>query len=94
VLGRGVMDLTYPSKRRSSLVISIAILKAAKKGIRKTHLISSVSLSYEQSNKYIEFLKAHRLIEEHNNSFQTTQEGLELIEEFDSSSLIRSGLAT
>lgn len=88
------MDLTSPSKRRSSLVISIAILKAAKKGIRKTHLLSSVCLSYEQSIKYIELLKVHGFIEEHDNSYQTTKEGFQLIEEFESSSLIRSVLAT
>lgn len=88
------MDLTFPSKRRSSLVISIAILKAAKKGIRKTHLLSSVSLSYGQLIRYIEFLEAHGFIEEYDNLYQTTGEGLELIEEFDSSSLIRSVLAT
>ena len=88
------MDLTYPSKRRSSLAISVAILKAARKGIRRTRLLSSVCLSYEQSNKYIEFLKDQHFVEEHDNWFQTTQRGLELIDEFDSSSLIRSCLAT
>jgi len=86
------MDLIFPSRRRSSLAISVAILKAAKKGIRKTHLLSSVSLSWEQSIRYIQFLKAHGLIKEHDNWYQTTKEGLELIEEFDSSSLIRSVL--
>ena len=88
------MDLTFPSKRRSSLVISIAILKAAKRGTRKTHLLSSISMNCEQFTKYIEFLKAHGFIEENGSSYHTTDEGLELIEEFDTSSLIRSILAT
>jgi predicted transcriptional regulator len=88
------MDLTFPSKRRSSLVILIEILKAAKKGIRRTHLLTSVSLSYEQSTRYIEFLKTHGLIKQHDSVYLTTDEGQELIEEFDSSSLIRSVLAT
>ena len=88
------MNLTFPSKRRGSLVISIAILKAAKNGIRKTHLLTSVSLSYDQFIKYVEFLKAHGFIREYDTSYQTTDEGLKLIEEFDSSSLIRSILAT
>jgi predicted transcriptional regulator len=88
------MGLTFPTKRRDSLVISVAILKAAKKGIRKTHLLSSVSLSSEQFTRYIEFLKAHGFVEEYGNWFQTTKDGLELIEEFESSSLIRSVLAT
>jgi len=88
------MDLTFPSKRRSSLVISITILKAARRGIRKTHLLSSVSMNWDQFTRYIEFLKAHGFLDEFGNWYQTTREGLELIEEFDSSSLIRSGLAT
>jgi predicted transcriptional regulator len=88
------MDFAFPSKRRSSLVISIAILKAARKGVRKTRLLSSVSLSYEQLLRYIEFLEAHGFIREFDNLYQTTSEGFELIKEFDSSSLIRSVLAT
>lgn len=86
------MDLAFPSKRRSSLVISVAILRAAKKGIKKTNLLSSVSLSYEQSTRYIKFLKTHKLITECDRLFQTTEEGMVLIEEYDSSSLIRSFL--
>ena len=87
------MNLTLLSKRRSSLVISVAILRAAKNGIRKTRLLSSVSLSYDQLMRYIEFLKTHGFIKEYDSSYQTTNEGLELIEEFESSSLIRSVLA-
>ena len=88
------MDLTFPSKRRSSLVISVAILKAARGGIRKTHLLSSVSMNFEQFTRYIQFLKAHGFVEECGSWYKTTKEGLELIEEFESSSLIRSVLAT
>jgi predicted transcriptional regulator len=86
--------MNLPSKKRDSLVISISIVKAASRGIRKTHLISSVSLSYELFTKYIQFLEAHGFIEEHDGFYQTTEKGLELIEEFDSSMLIRSVLAT
>ena len=86
--------MNFPSKKRESLVISIAILKAASKGIRKTRLINSVSLSYEQFIKYIQFLKVHGFIEEHDGFYQTTEKGLELIKELDSSMLIRSLLAT
>jgi len=92
LLGRGAMN--FPSKRRESLVISISVLKAASKGIRKTHLISSVSLSYGQFIKYMQFLKIHGFIEEHDGFYQTTEKGLELIKELDSSMLIRSVLAT
>jgi predicted transcriptional regulator len=86
--------MDFPSKKRESLVISISILKAASKATRKTHLISSVSLSYELFTKYIQFLKVHGFIEEHAGLYQTTEKGLELVKEFDSSMLIRSVLAT
>ena len=88
------MNLTYPFKRRGSLVISVVILKAAKNGVRITHLLNSASLSYRQLIRYIEFLKAHGFIKECNTLYQTTDKGSELIEEFDSSPLIRTVLAT
>lgn len=88
------MNPIFPSRRRGSLVISVTILKAAKNGIRRTHVLTSVSLSYEQFTRYIEFLKARGFIREHGALLQTTDKGLELIEEFDSSQLIRSVLPT
>ena len=88
------MHLTFPPRRRSSLVISVEILKAAKNGIRKTRLLSSVFLSYEQAIRYIELLKIHGFVKECDGLYRTTDEGLKLIEEFESSSLIRSVLAT
>jgi predicted transcriptional regulator len=88
------MNSTFPSRRRGSLVISVDILKAAKNGVRITRLLSSVSLSYEQFTRYIEFLKAHGFIKEYDALYRTTDKGLELIEEFDSSLLIRSVLDT
>jgi predicted transcriptional regulator len=87
-----VLNLAYPFKRRSSLVISIVILKAAKKGIRITHLLSLGSLSYEQLMRYMDFLMAHDFIKDYGSFYQTTDKGLKLIEEFDSSSLIREAL--
>jgi predicted transcriptional regulator len=93
-VGERVMDLTFPSKRRSSLAISVAILKAAKKDIRKTQLLRKVSLSSVQFTRYIGFLETHGFIEKCGSSYHTTSEGLELIEEFDSSSLIQSVLVT
>jgi len=87
------MESTFPSKRRENLIISLAILKAARRGIRKTHLIRQVSMSYEQFKKYVTFLKAYGFIEEKQNTFyKTTEKGVKLIEEFESSPLIRSVL--
>lgn len=86
--------MIFPSRRRGSLAISVAILKAAKKGIKKTHLLSSLSLSYEQLTRYIKFLKVRGFIEAYDSLYQTTDKGLELIKEFDSSRLIRDVVAT
>jgi predicted transcriptional regulator len=88
MFGRG-MSLAFSFKRRNSLAICIVILKAARNSVKKTHLLSSASLSYEQLNRYVDFLQAHDLIEERVNSLHTTCKGLELIEEYESSSLIR-----
>ena len=93
IRGKRGLNLTFPSKRRNILAISVAILKAARRGIRETRLLSTVCLSYEQSKRYIEFLKAQGFIEENGNVYQTTTEGLELIEEVDSSFWIRGFFA-
>jgi predicted transcriptional regulator len=83
------MSLGFSFKRRSSLAICIVILKAARDSVKKTHLLSLASLSYEQLNRYVDFLKTQGFIEERVNSLHTTRKGLELIEEYESSSLIR-----
>jgi predicted transcriptional regulator len=87
------MNLVRPFKRRDSLAISIAILKAAKRGMRKTQLLSSVSLSYSQFVRYSGLLEAQGFLRKCDSSYQTTKAGLELIHEVESSSLMRSFLA-
>jgi predicted transcriptional regulator len=67
----------------------LAILKSAKNGTKKTHLLNSASLSYEQLIRYVEFLKSYGLVEEHNAWLKTTDKGLKLVSEYESSSLIR-----
>jgi predicted transcriptional regulator len=88
------LGFVLPSKRRGSLVISVAILKAAKNCRKKTHLLSSVSLSTKQFKRYIKFLEFQGFIKESEKSYRTTNKGLKLIEEFDSSNFIRDVLAT
>jgi len=85
--------MKLPSRRRGSLVISVSILKAARKGIKTTRLLSSVCLSYEQLVRYVEFLKGRGFIKEYDALYHTTDKGLQLIEEFESSSLIRNVVA-
>ncbi len=84
------MNVNYPFKRRDSLVISIAILKAARHSIKKTQLLSLASLSFTQFTIYAEMLEARGFLRKFDSSYQTTKKGLELIEEVESSSLIRS----
>jgi len=87
------LNTTFPSKRRENLAISIAILKAARHGIRTTGLIRSVSLSYGQFTRYITLLKACGFIVDDDAFFETTEKGLKLIREFESSPMIQSVLA-
>jgi predicted transcriptional regulator len=87
-------SMIFLSRRRGSLVISVAILKAARKGVHTTQLLSSVQLSYEQLTRYIQFLKTRGFIKRYDTSYQTTDKGLQLIKEFESSSLIRNVVAT
>jgi predicted transcriptional regulator len=87
------VNVKYPFKRRESLAISIAILKAAKHCIKKTQLLSSASLSFTQFTMYAEMLEAQGFLKKSASSYQATKRGLELIKEVESSSLIRSILA-
>lgn len=88
------MSSGFPSRRRGSLVISIAILEAARNGIRKTHLMGSVAMSYEQFSRYVEFLEVNGFVEKWGDLYRTTGKGLDLVAEFDSSPLTRSILVT
>ena len=87
------MNTTFPSKRRENLAISVAILKAARHGIRTTGLIRSVSLNYGQFIRYITLLKACGFIVEDDAFYETTEKGLKLLREFESSPMIQSVLA-
>jgi predicted transcriptional regulator len=88
------MNSSNPSRRRGTLAITIAILKAARQGVLKTRLINSVAMSYEQSVKYLEFLKTNGFVENYGKLYKTTEKGLELIDEFESSPLTQSIVMT
>jgi predicted transcriptional regulator len=87
------MSSSFPLRRRGVLAITISILRAAREGIMKTHLLYSVGLSYDQMNRYLGFLKAEGFIEWSDNLYRTTRKGLHLIAEFDSSPLTQSVVA-
>lgn len=88
------MSSDFLSKRRGSLVITVTILKAAKNGIGKTQALYSIGLSYSQLMKYLEFLTIKGFVEKNGNLYKTAEKGLKLIEEFESSPLTRSVVAT
>jgi predicted transcriptional regulator len=88
------MDSGFLMKRRGPLIITVEILKAAKNGVGKTQVLYYVGLSYSQIAKYLEFLTTKGFIEKNGSLYKTTEKGLELIEEFESSPLTRSIVAT
>jgi len=88
------MDSGFLSKRRGALIITVEILKAAKNGVGKTQALYYVRLSYSQIAKYLEFLTTKGFIEKNGSLYKTTEKGLELIDEFESSPLTRSIVAT
>jgi len=87
------MSYPFPSKRRENLIISVAILKVARHGVSTTGLIRQVSMNYAQFKKYITFLKAYGFLEKNDIFYKTTEKGVKLIEEFESSPLIRTVLS-
>jgi len=88
------MDSRFLNRRRESLVITVSILKSARKRILKTHLLGSSLLSYTQFIRYLDFLEENGFIEKNGNQYRTTMKGLELIREFESSPLTQSILTT
>jgi predicted transcriptional regulator len=85
---------SHPTRRRECLAITIEILNASINGIIKTHLLYSVGMSYEQLIRYLGFLKKSGFIETQGNLYRTTEKGMKLIAEFESSPLTRSVLLT
>lgn len=88
------MDSVFLSRRRGSLIITIAILRVAKNSVGKTEVLYSVGLSYSQLTKYLGFLIATGFVEKNSDLYKTTEKGLKLIKEFESSPLTRSVVAT
>lgn len=84
------MNSAFPSKRRGSLIITVSILRTARRGVKTTSLIRSVSMSYAQFTRYMTLLKTYGLITADRTYCQTTEKGKELIKEFESSPLIQS----
>ncbi len=74
-------------KRRDRLYIIAEILRMAKNGSLKTHLMYGANLSFAQLNDYLSFLISTGLLKtakEGNRSiFKTTSKGLEFLTNYD-----------
>ena len=56
------------------------ILKTAKNGVKKTHIMYKASLSFEQLKQYLNALKKEKFITEESGIWKTTEKGLHVIE--------------
>ena len=61
--------------RRSRLDITIAILKLAASGAKKTQIVYGANLNSTIANKYLSRLEEKQLIEQKGNIFVTTDKG-------------------
>ncbi|WMW23445.1 winged helix-turn-helix domain-containing protein [Methanolobus mangrovi] len=61
--------------RRSRLDITIAILKIAASGAKKTQIVYGANLNSTIANKYLSRLEEKKLIEQKGNIFVTTDKG-------------------
>ncbi|WP_242492603.1 winged helix-turn-helix domain-containing protein [Methanolobus psychrotolerans] len=61
--------------RRSRLDITVAILKIAMNGAKKTQIVYGANLNSTIANKYLASLEEKELIEQNGNIFVTTDKG-------------------
>lgn len=66
--------------RRGRQDIIIGILRTARYGSTKTHVIDKVKMSSAQCSKYLNDLKAAGYIFEENGMWKTTEKGLQVID--------------
>jgi len=55
------------------------ILKAAKKGMKKTHIMYKAKLSFDMIEKYLSALKEEDFITEESGVWKTTEKGLHVM---------------
>jgi predicted transcriptional regulator len=68
--------------RRNDLDICADILKVARNGAKKTHLVYKANLNFNIIRKYIQRLKENGLLEIHNGRYFTTDKGFEFLDQF------------
>lgn len=67
-------------RRRERHDIIMEILKEAKSGTKKTHILSRVGLSFDQTQKYLNALEKAEFITEESGFWKTTEKGFHVIE--------------
>ncbi len=73
--------------KRGRLEIIYEILTASRRPVRKTRILYTCNLSYDQLQKYLEYLTSHGLLDilrrEQREFFQTTDRGKEFLEGYE-----------
>lgn len=69
-----------PWRRRARHTIIMEILQNAKSGVKKSHIMSKVGLSFSQNEQYLNVLKKGGFITAKNGTWQTTEKGVHVIE--------------
>jgi predicted transcriptional regulator len=80
--------------RRNDIDICADILKVARVGAKKTHLVYKANLNFEIVKKYLSRLSENRLISSENGHYITTEEGVKFLDKYQefASMYLRSGL--
>jgi predicted transcriptional regulator len=68
------------TNRRTPQDIIMEILEIGKKGTRKTRIMYTANLSFAQNNKYLKILDDAGLISKKENTWKTTEKGLNIME--------------
>jgi predicted transcriptional regulator len=68
--------------RRNDVDICADILKIARCGAKKTHLVYKANLNFEIVKKYLSRLSEQRLISSENGHFITTEEGVLFLDKY------------
>lgn len=74
------MSRSASRKKRVRHDLIMEILKVAKKGIKKTHILYKVRLSHGMLEKYLDALKEADFITEESGIWKTTEKGFHVIE--------------
>ena len=68
--------------RRNDIDICADILKIARVGAKKTHLVYKANLNFEIVKKYLSRLSENRLISSENGHYITTEEGMKFLDNY------------